>query len=666
MFALSILHVGLALLGPPLVLALPIQDAGGPPPNPLEPADSAVWSLDVETMVDPGNLENFVPDLLIGVGDANGDGRGDLLVGSQFEGRVELRSGRDGELLWSREDDPATAFGLTIAAAGDVDQDGRADVIVSSPFWGTPIEGLFIGRVQVFSGRSGKLLSELRGGVAGEFFGYSVQGVGDLDDDGVPELAVGIPADDHVQVFSGKDHTLLYDLRSDSDALVGLHVDEAGDVDGDGSTDLLIGLLTPVGNKLTRGALVISGRTGEELFTLEGSLVVGQLDFGLAAPGDVNQDGYADILMLRQGAGAGFGQPELFAGPDGAPLPLPFPTDLPEVLDVSGAGDLDGDGHPDIALATRSFITGGLRVVSGRTGVTLLKRTFPGHPAATQHASVVAGGDVNGDGFGETLIVLHQFPSSFTKSRAHVVFGGDPWQLRPGDRLRDSLPAGGVDRAWIPLVMGAKVDLRMTAHQKSDVQPWLRLLAPSGELVGDHGHVGLARIQLDAVPETGLYEVQLRDSGQAGGAYQLKTRARFPKGQGLVLSPSAIGDTPTVLAGQRVAGDVVGAEPVTALIDLVAGAKLSLRVRSSNGSALRPAIVIADPGGRQIAGALPAVGETVDRVRKLVVNRTGTYTISIFGDEDSTGEFVLRTKARVARGKARIESTTSRDLSADR
>jgi hypothetical protein len=78
---------------------------------------------------------------------------------------------------------PAASWAQGLSGVGDVDLDGFADFVVGEPF--APSGGVESGRAQLFSGASGAILFEVSG-QAGDWLGYAVAGVGDLDGDGIP------------------------------------------------------------------------------------------------------------------------------------------------------------------------------------------------------------------------------------------------------------------------------------------------------------------------------------------------------------------------------------------------------------------------------------------------------------------------------------------------
>ncbi len=138
-----------------------------------------------------------------GAGDVNGDGRADLIVGAHLDdnngrdsGSARVLSGIDGSTLYTFYGDSAWDwFGHSVSGAGDVNGDGRADLIVGA--YRDDNNGLNSGSARVLSGIDGSTLHTFNGDSSGDGFGYSVSGAGDVNGDGFADLIVGAPWDDN-------------------------------------------------------------------------------------------------------------------------------------------------------------------------------------------------------------------------------------------------------------------------------------------------------------------------------------------------------------------------------------------------------------------------------------------------------------------------------------
>ena len=189
---------------------------------------------------------------MAGVGDADGDGSGDFVIGAyRFSatfpsaGAIYLYAGKSGQPISSTTGDILLGhFGYSVAGAGDMNGDGRPDFLVGARF--DDEAGGRAGKVLALSGADGRVLRRLSG-QAGAQFGTSVSGTQDLNRDGRPDFAVGAPraapgGTGAVYLFSGADGTLLSTLAGEAvgDNFGGT-VAGGHDVDGDNIPDLAVG-----------------------------------------------------------------------------------------------------------------------------------------------------------------------------------------------------------------------------------------------------------------------------------------------------------------------------------------------------------------------------------------------------------------------------------------
>ena len=338
----------------------------------------------------------------------------------------------------------ASSFvGSNIRIAGDLNHDGVNDVIVPYPRASVG-DMAAAGHVFVFSGRTRAPLLSLDDPQpqARARFGASAFGIGDVNGDGVPDIAVGAPGQDvggnaaqgRVYVFSGKDGHLLYtvdDPVPQAKASFGTGFGTGtGDLNGDRVPDFVEvatgqGPCAPAPNsfKCVGAAYAFSGKDGHLLYTMPNPS--GQPGFygqGTSDPGDVTGDGVDDILIGDSGAlvdgNANQGRAYLFDGRNGRLLRIfddPHPQANAFFGDVHGErgapGDLDHDGVPDIYVdadgqnAPTVPSAGQAYVFSGKTGA--LVRTISSPLPQTNgffgyYFSQAA--DLNGDGTPDLLI----------------------------------------------------------------------------------------------------------------------------------------------------------------------------------------------------------------------------------------------------------------------
>jgi hypothetical protein len=267
-----------------------------------------------------------------GVASSVPDGFPDVLVGAPDGNTATLHSGFDGALL--RIHDASTLnppspgsplllgndrFGHAVAAAGDVDGDGVPDILVGAP--SSPLGGVvsappntwYSGAAFLISGANGSVLRLFVGG-PGENLGHAVAGIGDVDGDGVPDIALGAPRaagggtdSGSLIVYSGATGMPLWTANGvQSGDLFGHAVANAGDVDGDGVADVLVGApASDIGANNTGSATLLSGRDGTRLGVLHGSAASDLRGRSVARLGDLDGDGFPEVLVGTPGTDVG-------------------------------------------------------------------------------------------------------------------------------------------------------------------------------------------------------------------------------------------------------------------------------------------------------------------------------------------------------------------------
>ena len=287
-------------------------------------------------------------------GDIDNDRFADVIVGGPTEEGVtagaRVFSGRDGSALLSLVGLNGSNFlGTSVGEAGDVNGDLVPDVITSDSFTAN-------GSVQIHSGLTGSVIRSFTGENPGDQFGDSVSTVGDITGDGTSDLIIGAPrgnaSEGAAQVFSGSNGDLLFDLDVDSFGGFGTSVSGAGDVNGDGTPDLIVGA---PGDDDVGSAQVFSGADGSLLFRFNGSNIDDNLGISVSEVGDVNTDGAADLLVGASGD-AGTGSVQVFSGSDGSVLQTFFGDSAGDDFgtSVSGIGDINSDGVEDFIVGATS------------------------------------------------------------------------------------------------------------------------------------------------------------------------------------------------------------------------------------------------------------------------------------------------------------------------
>lgn len=369
-----------------------------------------------------------------GAGDVNADGKADFIIGAPsansgdqpHAGSVYVYSGSDGSLLY--EKDGAVAgddFGASVASAGDVNGDGKADFIVGAPY--ARPNGLEIaGTVYVYSGANGSLLYKKDGVSADLRLGISVASAGDVNRDGKTDFIVGADFASpggrrqagSAFVYSGADGSLLYQVDgAEAGDNLGWSVASAGDVNGDGRADFIIGAPGTCwgANYYVGSVYVYSGADGSLLYKELGAMAYGRLGTSVASAGDVNGDGKADFIVGTlwgsPGEPAGAGSAFIYSGADGCLLYEKHGTAGGDWFgfSVGSAGDVNGDGRADFIIGAPHFIrgkdgaTGSAFVYSGADGSLLCQ--IHGTAAGDNLGWCVASaGDVNRDGKDDFII----------------------------------------------------------------------------------------------------------------------------------------------------------------------------------------------------------------------------------------------------------------------
>ncbi|MCA9283741.1 MAG: FG-GAP repeat protein [Phycisphaerales bacterium] len=215
----------------------------------------------------PNSSGNFGTSVA-GVPDATNDGRGDYIVGAPFEdgcggspsdaGRAYFYNGSSGALLpspCSPNEESAGRFGISVAGVPDANGDGRGDILVGAWLEDPGASPQSAGRAYLYSGNGAGLLHELvspNEELSGNF-GVSVSGVKDRDGDGRGDLVVGAQGEERAYVFSGSTGSLLetFTYPNASTGQYGYAVAGLADVNGDLRGDVVVGAWTGEGDSGT-------------------------------------------------------------------------------------------------------------------------------------------------------------------------------------------------------------------------------------------------------------------------------------------------------------------------------------------------------------------------------------------------------------------------------
>jgi len=411
-------------------------------------------------------------------GDVNGDGYAEVVVGAQNDGLY----GEGSAYVYhgsptGPETDPDTFYwgqyedqqlGFSVSDAGDINGDGFGDIIFGTPYLDSGdidqgYAGIALGSE---NGLTNPASWFVVGDAKGDMLGFDVARAGDVDGDGYDDVAVSAPytndglEPDHgaVHVYHGSpsglsptpDWTVLGD---DTNDLFGYSLAPAGDVNGDGYGDLIIGAVNySDGQHAEGGAFVYhgsaSGLPSSADWIAESNQASAHLGTSVSTAGDVNGDGYSDVVVGAEdfdGVEARSGAAWVYLGSGTGLRPSPVWGVFGEHgghsygHSVSDAGDVNGDGLGD-------FIVGATRYANPEVeeGKVYVYQGHPSHistnaswtfesdqPQAHLGASVSTAGDVNGDGYADIILGADGYDDSHTDEGRAWVFLGSSSGLWP-------------------------------------------------------------------------------------------------------------------------------------------------------------------------------------------------------------------------------------------
>jgi hypothetical protein len=441
------------------------------------PSGSSTWAycsehtISVRSSDAAGNISDITTITLIkGINsDFNGDGYSDVIIGanaydngSTNEGMAFVYYGSSKGLSttadWTAESNQIDAyFGCSVSTAGDVNGDGYADVIIGSHLYdnGETDEGMAFVYYGSSSGLSTIADWTVEGNQADALFGKWVSTAGDVNGDGYSDVIVGSHLYDNGEtdegmafVYHGSSSGLstIADWTAESDqvdAYFGCSVSTAGDINGDGYSDVIVGADYYDNGESAEGRAFVyngssSGLSTSADWTAESNLAGARFGYSVCTAGDVNGDGYSDVIV-----GAPYFNPHegtafvYFGSSFGLSLSDNWTVegdqaDMYFSYSVSTSGDVNGDGYSDIIIGSHLYDNGetdegmafvyhgsssGLSTSADWTAESNQDEASFGH-------SLSLAGDVNGDGYSDVIVGAYRYDNGESNEGMAFIYSG--------------------------------------------------------------------------------------------------------------------------------------------------------------------------------------------------------------------------------------------------
>ncbi|SKC06046.1 FG-GAP-like repeat-containing protein [Dyadobacter psychrophilus] len=404
-------------------------------------------------------------------GDVNGDGYSDVIVGAPFFDKGESNEGiafvyhgsasgiAPNPAIILEGNQIEAQFGTSAASAGDINKDGFSDIIIGAPFYnkGESKEGV----AMIYYGSASGISNNktiLEGNQPNAKFGRAVEGLGDVNGDGFSDVIVGAPLYDKGQTDEGA--AFIYHGSAAGINLLANNILEgnqeksqygyvstaAGDVNGDGYNDVLVGAYAYDKGHDNEGAVFVHlgsaiGVGNNASVVLEGNQINAQYGWSATTAGDVNGDGYSDILVgsyLYDFGQTNEGAVFVYHGSAQgikASAALRLESNQAEAkqgISVACAGDVNGDGYSDVMIGVWQYDKG-----EGNEGTVVIHHGSPNglisSPASTLESnqadagfgwSVKSAGDVNGDGYSDVIAGANTYDKGQADEGAAFVWLG--------------------------------------------------------------------------------------------------------------------------------------------------------------------------------------------------------------------------------------------------
>jgi len=379
------------------------------------------------------------------LGDLNNDGHDDIIVGAYWydggTGRANVYYGNyqmdNITDLYFTGEFTNNYFGISVSSAGDVNNDGFDDIII-----GAQSHNNSTGRAYIYYGgiETDNIADViLNGEGTNSVFGCCVSGAGDINRDGYDDVIVGASIYNNYTgaayvYFGGPSMDNIVDLRmigENSDDRFGYTVSSAGDINNDGFDDVIIGAINF--NNIGRAYIYLGGQNpdNEADLLIEGETANSK--FGIVSKaGDINNDGYDDIIIGGYGVNFFTGKAYLYYGGQ-------EPDNIVDIVyngeneddwfgcSLSTAGDVNNDGFDDILIGAFGFNnTVGRAYIyfGGDIKDNVADIIFTGETTSNRFGySVNEAGDINNDGYDDVIIGAYMYDN--LAGRAYVYYGSE-------------------------------------------------------------------------------------------------------------------------------------------------------------------------------------------------------------------------------------------------
>ncbi|MBC8404509.1 MAG: hypothetical protein H8E15_04745 [Planctomycetes bacterium] len=394
---------------------------------------------------------------LASVADQDGDGVRDIMVSSPWQSliyypRVTFVSGRSGEEIRTEEHrEYLHRYGRGIGDAGDVNGDGIDDYVIGNP---DGSDGM--GKVEVKSGADGSLIWEFEGLVSGQQVGCRVGGVGDVNGDGFADIA---SSGGGTFIASGATGEILQRLPAGNFC-------RANDLNGDGHDDIVISFPGATPNGLPSGeAVAYSGIDGAALWRMTGPWLNADFGHAIDIVGDLNGDGSNEVLIGAPAYDNQRGAACLLDGGTGLLLQQFFGNRVDDKFGVSvaGTGDMNGDGVIDFAIGAKQkrVLYGGwggyVAIISG-VDYEIICPLRGGRRSNFGHL-ICAPGDINDDGQADLIV-----GSPGVGGQNVAAFGFNPFLLASSHELSASATQPVQFEITFPAAEGLRTYRLLASH----------------------------------------------------------------------------------------------------------------------------------------------------------------------------------------------------------